>query len=76
MQGLGESIRKICSKYCIQTHFKGNRTIEEMLVTPKDKDPIDRKSGTIYWYQCGELTCSEEYMGRHAGPLEKDTRSN
>ena len=25
-QGLGESIKKICSKYGIQTHFKGNRT--------------------------------------------------
>ena len=44
-QGLGESIKKICSKYGIQTHFKGNRTIKEMLVKPKDKDPIDRKGG-------------------------------
>ena len=33
-----------------------------MLVKPKDKDPMDRKSGAIYWYQCGELTCDEEYM--------------
>ena len=49
-QGLGESIKKICSKYGIQTHFKGNKTIKEMLVKPKAKDPIDRKSRAIYWY--------------------------
>ena len=62
-QGLGESIRNISRKYGIQTHFKGNRTIKEMLVKHKDKDPIDRKSQTIYWYQCGELGCKEEYIG-------------
>ena len=31
-QGLGVSIKKICIKYSIQTHFKGNRTIKEVLV--------------------------------------------
>ena len=61
-QGLGESIKKIFSRYGIQTHFKGNRTIKEMLVKPKDKDPNDRKCGAIYWYQCGELTCNDEYI--------------
>ena len=55
IQGLGESIKKACSKYGIQTHFKGNRTIKQILVKPKDKDPMDKKNGTIYWYQCGEL---------------------
>ena len=34
-----------------------------MLVKPKSKDPIDRKTGSIYWYQCGELACNEEYIG-------------
>ena len=42
-QGLGESIKKICRKYGIQNHFKGNRTIKNILITPKDKDPLDRK---------------------------------
>ena len=37
--GLGESIKKICRKYGIQTHFKSNRTIKEILVKPKDKNP-------------------------------------
>ena len=43
-QGLGESIKKICSKYGIQTHFKGNRTLKQLLVKPKDQDSIDKKS--------------------------------
>ena len=62
-QGLEESIKKICRRYGIHSHFMGSRTIKEMLMKPKDKDPIDRKSGAIYWYQCGELACNEEYIG-------------
>ena len=61
--GLEESIKKTCCKYDIQTHFKGNRTIKQILVKPTDKDPMGKKSGTIYYYQCGELTCNEECIG-------------
>ena len=62
-QGLGASIKKTCRKYGIQTHFKGNKTIKNILVKPKGKDPLYRKCGAIYWYQCGEHTCDEEYIG-------------
>ena len=61
-QGLGESIKKICNKHWIQTHFKGNRTLKQLLVKPKDQDLIDKKSGAVYMYQCGELECDEEYI--------------
>ena len=37
IQGLGESIKKIC------------KTIKEILMKPKDKDQMERKSGAIYW---------------------------
>ena len=47
-QGQGESIKMICRKYAIQTHFKGNRTIKEILIKPKDKDALDRKSGSSH----------------------------
>ena len=40
----------------------GNRTLKQLLVKPKDQDPIDKKSGTIYVYQCGELACNKEYI--------------
>ena len=46
-QGLCESIKKICGRYGIQTHFKGGRTIKNLLVSPKDKDPMVKQSGAI-----------------------------
>ena len=62
-QGLCESIKKICGRYGIQTHFIGDSTIKNPLVSPKDKDPMVSQSDAIYWYQCGELTCDDEYIG-------------
>ena len=51
-QGLGECTKKTCSQYGIQTHLKGNRTIKQILVKYKDKDPVDNKFDTLYRYQC------------------------
>ena len=62
-KGLCESIKKICGRYGIQTHFKGDRTIKNLLVSPKDKDPMVNQSGAIYWYQCGDLGRDDEYIG-------------
>ena len=62
-QGLCESIKKSCGRYGIQTHFKGSNTIRNLLVSPKDKDPMVSKSGAIYWFQCGDLSCDDEYIG-------------
>ena len=62
-QGLYESIKNICGRYGIQTHFKGGRTIKSLLVSPKDNGPMVNQSGAIYWYQCGDLGCDEEYIG-------------
>ena len=36
-QGPCESIKKICGKYGIQTHFKGGSTIRNLLVSPRTK---------------------------------------
>ena len=62
-QGLSESIKKICGRHGIQTHFKGGSTIKNLLVSPKDKDPMVNQSGAIYWCQCGDLGCDYEYIG-------------
>ena len=45
VQGLGESIKCTCLKYGIRTQFKGNRTLKQILVKPKDMDPEEKKSG-------------------------------
>ena len=62
-QGLCKSIKKICERYGKQTHFKGNSTIKNLLVSCKDKDPMVNKSGAIFWFQCGDLTYNDEYIG-------------
>ena len=61
--GLCESIKKICGRYGIQTHFKGGRTIKNLLVSSKDKDPMVNQSGAIYWHGCGDLGYDDEYIG-------------
>ena len=63
VQGQGGSIKCTCLKYGIRTHFKGNRTLKQILVKPKDKDPEEKKSGVIYCYQCSAIDCGEEYIG-------------
>ena len=29
----------------------------------KDKEPMENKSGAIYWFQCRDLACDKEYIG-------------
>ena len=67
-KGIAESIKQACGKYGIQVHFKGNTTIKQILVKPKEWDSKDNKSGLIYSYQCHCLDCDEEYIGKHQGP--------
>ena len=62
-QGLCESIKKICGRYGIQTHFKGGKTIKNLLVSPREKDPMVNQIGAIYRYQCNNLGCDDEYIG-------------
>ena len=73
--GLGESIKMICKKYGIQTLSKCKSTIRNILVKPKDKDPLDRKCGDIYWYQCRELTRDEENIGETSRTFGKRYKS-
>ena len=61
-KGIAKSIKQTCCKYGIQVHFKGNTTIKQVLIKPKDQDPKDNKSGIIYSYQCDHLHCDEEYI--------------
>ena len=62
-KGLSERLRRTCNKYGLQVHFKGGITIKNLLMNPKDKDPILKKSGVIYRYKCDRVECDEEYIG-------------
>ena len=68
-KGTAESIKHICCKYGIQVHFKGNTTIKQILMKPKDRDPKDSKGGLIYSYQYPQLDCDDEYIGETARTL-------
>ena len=59
-QGTAKGFKNICGKYGIQVHFKGNTTIKQLLMKPKDQDPKEKKSGIIYSYQCTNIACNEE----------------
>ena len=69
IQGWGKNIKHICTPYGIQTYFKGSRTLKQLLVRPKEQDPMEKKSGVIYSYQCGAIDCGEEYIGETSRTL-------
>ena len=46
--------------------LKGGSTIKNLLMAPKDKDPICKKSGVIYRYKCDRVEYDEEYIGELA----------
>ena len=62
-KGLSESLKRTCQKYGVQVYFKGGNTIKSLLMAPKDKDPVMKKSGVIYRYKCDRVECDEEYIG-------------
>ena len=42
-QGLSESIKKTCNKYGVQVHFKGGKTIKNLLMAQRTKILFSRK---------------------------------
>ena len=60
-RGLSEKFKRICNSLGIQVHFKGNNTIQTLVMDPKDN--IFQKSGVIYWYKCSHTDCPEQYIG-------------
>ena len=68
-QDTAEGFKNICDKYGIQVHFRGNTTIKQLLMKPKDQDPKEKKSGVIYSYQCTNIACNEKYIGEIARTL-------
>ena len=75
IKGLSKSCKNICSKHDIQMHFRGGRTIKDLLVDHKNRDSILQKSGVIYRYKCGRVDCEDEYIGQLVTPLQKDSKN-
>ena len=63
VKGLSESMKNVGKKHGIQTYFRGGNTIKSLLMTPKDKDHITKKSGIIYRFKCNRVDCDDDYIG-------------
>ena len=59
-RGFSESFKKVCSNHGVQVYFKGGTTIKNLLMAPKDQDPIQNRSGVTYRYKCDRVECDEE----------------
>ena len=57
-----ESFKKVCSNHGVQVYFKGGTTIKNLLMAPKDQDPMKKRSGIIYRYKCNRVECNDEYI--------------
>ena len=54
------TLKTYAQKYAAQTYFKIGRTLNNILVEPKDKDTIKQNSGVIYWHRCNMLEWNKE----------------
>ena len=70
-RGLSESVKQRCKNYGVQVYFRGGTTIKNLLMVPKDLDPMMKKSGVIYSYKCGRVECNEEYIGESSRTFEQ-----
>ena len=70
-QGLSVSFKGTCKKYGIEVHLKGGHTIKDLLMAPKDKGPIIKRSGVIYRYKCDRVDSDHEYIGESARIFEE-----
>ena len=68
-KGLVKSFKHICGKYGVQVHLKGNTTIKQVLMKPKDQDSKENKSRVIYSFQCNHIARDEEYIREIARTL-------
>ena len=59
--------KNIGVKAGVQVHFKGNNTIKDLLVAPKDRDSITNKGGVISRYKCDHQECTMEYICETGG---------
>ena len=75
VKGLSESIKNVGKKHGIQIYFKGGYTIKSLLMTPKDKDHITKKSSIIYRFKCKRVDCEDEYIGESSRTFGEGLRN-
>ena len=73
-QGLSESYKRTC-KNGIEVHLKGGPTIKNLLMTPKDKDPILKKWGHIQIQNATGWNVMKSTLGSQQEILERGLRN-
>ena len=68
---LSERLKNVCNKHRIHVCFRGGNSIKSLLMAPKDKGPITKKSVVIYRYKRDMVECDEEYIGKSSRTFEE-----
>ena len=74
-QGLSESYKRTCKKYGIEVHLKGGPIINNLLMTPKDKDPILKKVGSYTDSNATGWSVMKSTLGSQQEILERGLRN-
>ena len=62
-QGLCESIKRSVVDMASKLTSKVAEPLKTFWSPPRTKTPMVNQSGAIYWYECGDLGCDDEYIG-------------
>ena len=72
---LSESSKRTCKKYDIEVHLKGGPTIKNLLMNPKDKDPILKKVGSNIDSNATGWSVMKNILGSQQEILERGLRN-
>ena len=76
IDGLSQKLQRIFKSYGVATTFKPHTTIRQLLVSPKDPVPVEKRSGCVYQINCAD--CPKSYIGqtgRQLGDRLKEHKS-
>ena len=70
-QGVCKSYKTIQKIIWNTGTFQRRKTLKNLLISPKDKDAIAKKSSIIYLFRCDEIACEDEYIGESSRTFGK-----
>ena len=74
-QGLSERVKKTCSKYGVQVHFKGGQTIKTFLMAPNEIIPLTARVESYTNINAMNKGVEKNTLENLAEPLQKGSKS-